>query len=194
MKRILVIGIFLVLPFLNVFADHDCIEEIVKGKEIKVSKPFPKQWFKIGKDNLADSSFFIKLKTSYPNNYSESDDEGFSRHFCGLKNGIYINMVSWDYNCSAEFSKRPAKCWSCNKIDNDIEWSISGTGLSIGMNKKEVSKIIGQIIENDITAISFEEIIKGDSNRIWHEQSLRLVFEKEKLVCLSIDDYSEQYD
>jgi len=175
-------------------ADHDCVEGIDDGYRIVATRKFPTQWLLIGGNLISDKAFHAELQKKFKHNYSESFEEGYTGFFCALKNGVYLSISNGDFGAWAEFSTLPAKCWMCNKTTADIGYLVSGTGLAIGLSKKETSHIIGYTIEADTTSIVFKEIEEAQKHRIQHSQKLRLVFRKNKLIRCSIYENRELYD
>ncbi len=116
------------------------------------------------------------------------------RPFCALENGVHLEISSGDCGAWEAFTTIPAKCWKCKEISADIAYLVSGTGLTIGMSKKETSNIIGYKIKADTTSIKFEEIEKTKDHRINHSQTLRLVFQMNRLVSFSIYENREIHD
>jgi len=64
--------------------------------------------------------------------------------------------------------------------------------LKIGQSKATVSKVLNTIIKEDITTISFEEILGDDKTSVKHTQKLRLVFQNSRLIDFEISDFREQ--
>lgn len=184
---------FVMMPNLSK-ADHNCIEEIDEGYRIVATKQFPSKWFLIGGNSISDKTFHSELRKRFNQNYSESFDEGYTGYFCALKNGVYLRISNGDFGAWADFSTLPAKCRKCNKTSADIGYLVSGTGLTIGMSKKETSHIIGYKIEADVTSVIFEEIEHSQKYKIQHSQTLRLAFQKNKLIEFSIFENRERYD
>jgi hypothetical protein len=174
-------------------AEHKCVEEIEDGSLITATKRLPPHWFLIGGKLISDKAFHTELGSKFKENYSESFDEGYNGIFCALKDGVYLNISNGDYGAWAEYSTQPAKCWKCIKTSVDIGYLVSGTGLIIGMSKKEASQILGYKINADTTSIVFEEIKKTNKQKIQHSQKLRLAFRINKLFSFSIDDNRETY-
>jgi hypothetical protein len=175
-------------------ADHDCIGEIDEGYRIVAKKQFPSKWFLIGGNSISDKTFHSELRNKFKQNYSESFDEGYTGFFCALKNGVYLSISNGDFGAWADFSTLPAKCRKCNKTSSDIGYLVSGTGLAIGMSKNETSHIIGYKIEADVTSVIFEEIENTQKHKIQHSQTLRLAFQKNKLIEFSIFENRERYN
>jgi hypothetical protein len=190
-----IIFIFLILiPFIAL-SEHDCIDDRPYGHEIKVKKTLPKNWLMIGDKTIFDPQLHSLLSSKYAKYYtSGTDDEGFTiDHFCGYKNGIYVDIWNGDFGPSAEFSNEAPKCEKCSSVTEDIKYFVSGSGLTIGQNKATVSSVLGYTIQEDITSISFEEIEKENENNIWHSQTLRVEFRNDKLIRFSVSDYRERY-
>lgn len=175
-------------------ADHECIEHIDDGCKIVATKRFPAEWFLIGGNSISDKAFHSELRKRFRQNYSESFDEGYTGFFCARKNGVHLSISNGGFGAWAEFSTLPAKCRKCNNTSAGIGYLVSGTGLAIGMSRKEISHIIGYKIEAEITSIKFEELERTPKHRIQHSQTLRLVFQKDKLVEFSIYENREVYD
>lgn len=191
-----IIIILLVFIPLNLRAEHDCVEERPYGHQIKVRKTLPKHWLMIGDRLISDQKLHAILRSKFTENYiSGVDNEGFKiDHFCGYKNGIYFYISNGDFGPLAEFSSEAPKCENCNPVMKDIKYFVSGSGLKIGQDKATASSILGYIIKDDITSISFEEIERDKKHNISHSQNLRVEFHNNKLIRFSIDDYRERND
>lgn len=187
--------LFSLTPFI-VFAEHDCIDERPYGFQIKVKKELPNNWFIIGNKSIIGPQLHSILSSKYAKYYILGvDNEGFTiDHFCGYKNGIYVNISNGDFGPWAEISSEAPKCEKCNPVTEDIKYFVSGSGLTIGQDKATVSSILGYSIKEDVTSISFEELEKGKEHNIWHSQMLRVEFRNNKLIRFSIDDFRERFD
>jgi hypothetical protein len=191
-----IIFLLLVLTPVIAPAEHDCIDERPYGHQIKVKEKLPKKWLMIGDKSIMDPQLHSILRTKYAKYYTSGvDGEGFTiDHFCGYKNGIYIDISNGDFGPSAEFSQEAPKCEKCSPVTEEIKTLVSASGLKIGQNQATVSSILGYTIKDDIMSILFEEIEKDNENKIWHSQRLRVEFRNDRLIRFSVSDYRERYN
>ena len=198
MKIKILLTVIIILSVCSIsLADHDCIEGINEGTEINLEKKFPEDWLTIGGKLITDPKLHSELSAKFKDYYYTGEDEGYTGHsFCAQKNGIYIKVHTGnsdvDTQSYAEFSAIPPKCYKCKRISKGTEYLTSKVGLKIGQSKATVSKVLNTIIKEDITTISFEEILGDDKTSVKHTQKLRLVFQNSRLIDFEISDFREQ--
>jgi hypothetical protein len=191
-SSLLIIALFTMITPINVNADHGAVERIDEGHEIRMNKPFPTVWLKVGSGDILNKMFHSGLRSKYRSNYRESKDEGYFGIFCGVRDGIAILIQTSELGGQrVEYSATKPR-FECKPISVSLESFKSGTGLVIGMDKSIVSDTIGLIINenDDIVSVKYDEVNR--KKRIWHFQTLRLVFQHNKLINYSVSDFIDR--
>lgn len=182
----------LFLAPLPVGADHDCDDGHPMGTPVKRAKALPPNWFRAGAVDITDPKAHVALKKRYGKQYVSGYDEGPYGSLCVRFKGGYVAIKTSDFGSGVEYSEVPSECVKCTaSAANQSEYR-SGTGLTLGLTKAQVSALLRTRIQSDLTDVTFDEIEGSGVNRELHTEILSLEFRNDRLVRFSVFDFRER--
>ena|SRR3989442_15092957 len=172
-------------------ADHGCIEGRPYGRVIEVRQQLPRKWFFVGRKALSDRTLYSELNERYPDPNTSHRDA--SRFICLYVQGAYIT-VAYDASASwLDFSSVAPECWKCRVVNGNASELVSHSGLRIGQSRVEASTLLGVQLNRDHKAftIRFHQVETGKNSKVWHEQSLTVEFQEDRLMRFHIIEHRE---
>jgi len=169
--------------------DHACSDGMLVGHEIKRDRPFPREWFGLGRESILDPGLHAALKKKYPHQYVSGYEEGSFGDFCVKDAGGYLTLSTSDFGPSAWFSRAKPKCGKCTALPGFRRQHASGTGLRVGLTKAQVAAIIGAPVDSDALSVTYEEKVTEQGARVLHTEVLGLEFRNGRLDQFMVADY-----
>ena len=172
-------------------ADHACMDGTPIGHEVKRDKPFPRAWFRVGRDSIIARSLHPTLKKKYAERYVSGYEEGLFGDLCAKDGSGYLELSTSDFGQSAQYSESAPACAKCAELRGFVSQHPSGTGLRLGLTKAHVAAILRAPIDADVVTVTYEEKIVERGQPVWHSEVLGLEFRDGRLVRFDIHDFRE---
>jgi len=190
MRLRLLLCLSLLMPTLA-GAEHACDDGYPMGTPIKLAKPLPNVWFRIGSRDVRKKATHAALKQEHVGVYRSGYEEGPVGSLCLKLNDGYVEVTTSDFGLGVQYSELMPKCAKCSSNTGTEEQFISGTRLRLGMTKAETSELLKSKIVADLTDITHEETKAVGGTRVLHTEMLSLEFKNNRLVRFSVYVYEE---